>query len=47
MNGRLICAIAAMAATLMLASCATIGTLSEDETKNKVFSGTLRRSTGG
>jgi uncharacterized protein YceK len=42
MNGRLICAGAAVAATLMLANCATISTLSEDETKNKVLSGTIR-----
>ena len=41
MNRRLIHAAVMMAVTL-LAGCATIGTLSEDETKNKVFSGTIR-----
>ena len=41
MNRRSICA-ALIACTGVLAGCATIGTLSEDETKNKVFSGTIR-----
>src|SRR6266850_3202781 len=34
--------VAAVLVPIVLPSCATIVTLSEDETKNKVYSGTLR-----
>lgn len=34
--------VAAVSASLMLIGCATSGTLAEPETKNKIYSGTIR-----
>jgi uncharacterized protein YceK len=36
--------VGAMLAAAAISGCATIGTLSEDETKNKIYSGTIRHA---
>jgi uncharacterized protein YceK len=39
-----IAAVLAIVAAVAVSGCATIGTLSEEETKNKIYSGTIRHA---